>query len=144
MKRARDEESDTYTKKCQKICKKDGKSGNASIRNGKTLHVAAWRGFVDVLNVLIQNGAKMNAVEEINGNALQYAASNGHADVAKVLIRNGVKSVDNKYNETPLHHAAWNGHVDVAKVLIHNGAVVNDVDKDIWTPLILSHIHIRR
>ena len=38
--------------------------------------------------------------------------------------------------ETHLHCAAFLGHVEATKVLLENdGAVVNDLDKENWTPL---------
>ena len=83
------------------------------------------------MNVLIQNGAKVNAVDKDNWTALRVAAENGHVDVAKLFIQYGVdvNAVDNE-ERTALHFAARNGHVDVSKVLIQNGVDVNAAKKD--------------
>ena len=53
------------------------------------LHLAAANGHVDVVKVLIQNGADVNAVDEYKFTALHLAARHGHVDIAKVLIENG-------------------------------------------------------
>ena len=94
------------------------------------LHCAAIQGYDDAVEVLIRDGADVNAVDECNETPIHCAAENGHVDVAKVLIQNGadVNAVDEN-NRTPLHFAAENGHVDVAKVLIQNGANVNAVNE---------------
>ena len=67
--------------------------------------LAAQKGHVDVVKVLIQNGADVNAVEEYKETALHTAALNGHVDVAKVLIQNGadVNAVNQEDKFTILH-----------------------------------------
>ena len=50
------------------------------------LHYVAREGHVDVVSVLIQNGADVNAVNKDKWTALHFALGNGHVDVAKVLI----------------------------------------------------------
>ena len=104
-------------------------------RNQTALHYTALSGHVDVVKVLIQNDADVNAVDKDKWTPLHYAATK-HVDVAKVLIQNGadVNAVD-KTKWTTLHSAASNGHLDLAKVLIQNGADVNAADKYNLTPL---------
>ena len=61
-------------------------------RNGGQtyLHFAAYLGAVDATNMLIEDNAKVNAVDHLQCTALHWAAEKGHVDVAKVLIQNGV------------------------------------------------------
>ena len=95
-----------------------------------TSHRSSVDGHVDVVKVLIQNGADVNAVDKNKETALHVAAWKGHVDVVKVLLQNGadVNAVQkNKY--TALHFAAWKGHVYTAQVLLQNGADVNAVQK---------------
>ena len=57
--------------------------------------------------VLIQNGADVNAVDKDKCTALHLPAEYGHVDVAKVLLQNGadVNAVDTD-KDTALHYAA--------------------------------------
>ena len=60
---------------------------NVVKRYGYTaLHLAAEDGHVDVVKVLLQNGADVNAVDSKDQTALQMAA---RWDVAIVLVQNG-------------------------------------------------------
>ena len=89
---------------------------------------AAGEGHVDVVKVLLQNGAGANAVMGCCEKCEYTAPSQlkGRADVAKVLIQSGA-DVNALANEA-LHFAAQDGHADVANVLIQNGDV-NAVNK---------------
>jgi hypothetical protein len=101
------------------------------------LHWAAENGRVDVVKVLIQNGADLNAVDINKCTALHRAAEDGHVDVVKLLLQNGADvNAFEEYYLTALHITAKeSGNVDVAKVLIQNGANVNAVDRDHKTAL---------
>ena len=100
------------------------------------LHYVAENGRVDLMNVLIQNGADVSAVTENKWTALHRAARYGHVDVTKVLLRNGADvNAVTKDISTALHFTSRFGHLDVAKALIQNGADVNAIDKDKRTAL---------
>jgi len=53
------------------------------------LHVAAWRGRMDLLNLLYKRGADVNDVDKIGRTALYYAAHDGNAEVSKWLVERG-------------------------------------------------------
>ncbi len=53
------------------------------------LIVASRRGDLDVVNLLLDNKADINAVTDYNGSALYEALSNGHFQVAKYLVGQG-------------------------------------------------------
>ena len=67
------------------------------------LHFAASGGHADVVNMLIQNGTNVNAVDSCEQSILHYAAWKGGVYVAKVLIQNDadVNAVD-KHKRTAL------------------------------------------
>jgi ankyrin repeat protein len=99
----------------------------------KVLHLTVERGHVDIVKLLIQNGADVNAVDSEKCTSLHHVASTGHVTIAKLLIQSGadVNALMNgdyfnsEQNFTALHIASKYGHVGVAKVLIQNGADVN-------------------
>lgn len=105
------------------------------------LHYAALNGHEKVVELLVQNGADVNARDNKVGWApLHLAAINGHVAVARLLLAEDAK-VDAKDNEvgwTPLHLAAVNGHQGVVALLIDGGANVKTKDNEGWTPLHLA------
>jgi len=66
------------------------------------LHLAADRGNLELTQMLISAGAKVNA-QDINGDTpLHNACLCGHKDVISLLLHNGAdKSIQNSSNETP-------------------------------------------
>jgi len=80
------------------------------------LHWAALAGHKDVAELLLADGARVNATSN-KGRVPWYEGEvNGH---------NAVTLFDNNYGFAPLHLAALNGHKDVVKLLLANGADVN-------------------
>jgi ankyrin repeat protein len=99
-------------------------------------HAVVWGG-KEVVELLIDNGADVNAKVDVFGNTpLHLAASGGHEEIVELLIANGPDvNVKNKNGTTPLHNAVTK---EIAELLIANGADVNA--KDTWgqTPLYLA------
>lgn len=50
------------------------------------LHDAAWKGHIDAMQLLIDNGANVNARNEWDRTPLHDASRNGHVDAMKLLI----------------------------------------------------------
>jgi cytohesin len=92
-------------------------------------------GDVKDVELLIRNGADVNAVSRIRAQMpLHAAAEGGSAEVCQLLIAHGAKlNVKDGYGETPLFTAAANGNVDAAKVIAAKGA-----DLDVWTAAFLG------
>jgi hypothetical protein len=102
---------------------------NVSNDYGTLLCIAAGQGNREIVELLINRGAKVNEkFSRINGDftPLYNAAGNGHKNVAEFLIAKGAQvNVKMKDGWTPLHIAVWSGHRDVAELLIDKGADVN-------------------
>ena len=93
---------------------------------GTPLSVAAQSGDTELVQLLMEKGAKINADSGYGCTALYNAAAMGHLDVAKMLMDGGARP-DNggEWGITPVHMAALNGHVEVLKLLLERGASVN-------------------
>jgi len=116
--------------------KKDPNLINAPASNDgwSALHWAAYMNRLDVIKVLIENGADVNIRERIyNVTPLHRAVCKGHLDAAKFLIDKGADvKIKFKNGGTMLHSP---GTFETAKLLIDNGADVNAKDDHGITPL---------
>ena len=79
------------------------------------LHLAAWAGHAEVVQLLIDAGARVNAQATDDITPLHFAAQNGHEKVCKALLkaRARVNARGTKRSEGPLHLAAFKGHLAV-------------------------------
>jgi ankyrin repeat protein len=86
---------------------------------------ASKGGHVDIVNVLLRNGANVNSRSKWGLSALSIAAQAGHANVVKLLIEYGaiVNSVD-FWSHVPLTKAFDEGHLDVVELLVRSGAIL--------------------
>uniref|UniRef100_A0A674D940 Kinase D-interacting substrate 220b n=1 Tax=Salmo trutta TaxID=8032 RepID=A0A674D940_SALTR len=119
---------------------------------------AAYKGRVEVTEVLLENGANPNttgqvmAVNQIPIHdvfltwVMQYsvypiiwAAGRGHAEIVQVLLENGAKvNCSDKYGTTPLIWAARKGNFDCVMHLLENGADVDQEGANSMTALIVA------
>ncbi|XP_033643957.1 ankyrin repeat domain-containing protein 17-like isoform X1 [Asterias rubens] len=87
---------------------------------------AASAGHVDIVKLLIDYGADVNAQSSAGNTPLMYACSGGHEEAVKVLLDTAANIEDHNENgHTPLMEAASSGHVGIAKVLLERGAGIN-------------------
>ncbi len=101
------------------------------------MHLASESGHAEILKVLIDNGASVNALDQDGAIPLHLAAYHGRTEALKVLIEHGAQ-VNAKDNEqyTALHCAADEGQVEAMEILISNGADLDVVDEEYMTPLL--------
>ena len=109
----------------------EGADINAAGPFGTALHWAALNGHSNVVKVLAERGADLNAVSKSLGTPLHAAARRDHANVARALVEAGadIESRSPTEDFTPLHQASFEGHVATALVLIEAGADVNAVSQ---------------
>ncbi|KAJ7658333.1 hypothetical protein DFH06DRAFT_1472942 [Mycena polygramma] len=93
---------------------------------GSALQGAASRGHMDVIRILVEKGADVNAA---SGSALQSAALRNHMEIVCFLLQHGanVNAAGGEYGSALLC-AVREGHADIVRVLLEKGADVNAVD----------------
>ncbi|XP_014209663.1 uncharacterized protein LOC106640224 [Copidosoma floridanum] len=74
-----------------------------SVDNVTPLHHASWKGYDEIVNILLQNGANPNVVGKQGLTPLHYAAKFSHPKVLKALLANGaVYNAISETGKTPL------------------------------------------
>ncbi|SLM37407.1 P-loop containing nucleoside triphosphate hydrolase [Lasallia pustulata] len=96
---------------------------------GNALQAASLDGHESVVQLLLKNGADVNAQGGYYGNALQAASLDGHESVVQLLLKNkaDVNAQDGFYGNA-LQAASLDGHESVVQLLLKNKADVNAQD----------------
>lgn len=116
------------------------------------LQLASANNNVSCVDILIANGADVNAKDRFDVTAMHMAAEKGHYSCLKALLNaNAECSLPTKFSKTgcytavphpggttPLHLAATYNHVDCVRELIQYGADYNAVDERGRTSLYIS------
>ena len=87
------------------------------------LHLAATGGHIEIVRLLLEKGADINA-RDIKGTPLHWAASRGHLEVVRWLVENGADiNARDEDGRTALHWATGNDRsIDVVGFLVEQGA----------------------
>lgn len=98
---------------------------SGEIKDGTPLHLAAPKGNVLVAEVLIQNGAEVNARLPYNGyTALHLASRDGFKEVVELLITKGAEvNAKTMYGETPLDLGISKEHNEIVDLLRKHGGI---------------------
>ncbi len=120
---------------------KEGLDVNGMNKNGwSALMIAASKGNVDILKLLIENGAALDVRKYQGGQtALIFAAHWGHADVVRHLIARGANlNIQMDDGWTALIDSISTDNVEVAKILVESGADANIKSNTGWTALMAA------
>ena len=109
----------------------------ASINAGSTdgnwspLHYAAGMGHADVVELLLDRDANIEAITDKGRTPLLWACGNGQIQTALILIKRGANvEAKNEFGRTPLICACDNGRVECALMLASHGASLLYKDKE--------------
>lgn len=135
---------------CVKKLLDEGASITKSLpRQVNVFHIAAEKGYLDVLTVLLDHDYiitrrvinYLTADDKKGYGPIHFAVENNHPACVKILLsRNTYRSLRSSYGlqkgSTPLHIAAIHNNVDIAKILMKNNEHIVHIINDMgWTPL---------
>jgi len=106
------------------------------------LIAAVFNGDLDLVRLLVQAGAEVNARDGDESTALIKAANIGKGDIARYLLEQGADPMlRTKLRSNALQGAAGKGDIDLAKALMAKGLDVNAADLMGNTPLMSAVSH---
>ena len=99
------------------------------------LHFACLKGYLPIVQYLIQKGANIDSKDMYKETPLHHACWKGNLTVVQYLIEKGANIEAKDRNQyTPLHFASYHDKTEVIKYLISKGANKNAKTKDGETP----------
>ncbi len=119
----------------------NGLDPNGRDGNGRTPYlVAAYRGDIVAMEILVKGGADPRAKDSQNYDAITILAVANRVEAMKAAIALGgdPRAITSPYLGTALIAAAHLGHADVVKALIDAGSPIDHVNNLGWTALIES------
>ena len=104
------------------------------------LNFAIDEGSINIVNLLLTNGAQIELTTAISGfTSLYRAVKSGSIKIVDILLKNGAKPsidiIDTSQLYSCLHLAVLNNSNKIIKLLLDNGADINIKDSNSQTPL---------
>jgi len=115
---------------------------NVPFENGKTLlHYAANRGHIEIVRLLLENGAKINVQDKDKKTPLHEAMTYHHDRVARLLIEKGANvNLKDKEGKTPLFSIVFmdgkERNIALTRLFIQKGYKLKTPDPDLLTQAI--------
>jgi len=87
------------------------------------LGLACYRGYKDIIELLITKGADINKQDGVGRTPINNAAEEGHKDIVEFLIKiNADINLENNLRESPLTIASKKQYKDIIEILKAHGA----------------------
>ena len=100
---------------------------------------AIRNGDIELVKTLINNGAAVDAVDELGRTAIMFASSRGQVEVVKMLLDNGAEAdVKDSYDNTALMWACHGCHAVIVDLLLRHGASIEARNK--WDTDAAGHL----
>jgi ankyrin repeat protein len=105
----------------------------------KLVHITSKYGHSEILNMLIEKGANIDAQDSRGNTPLHKATEKGHTHIVNILLKNKAHiDVQNNNGETALHFASvayTENHRNIARILVDQGADIAMLNRYSITPL---------
>jgi ankyrin repeat protein len=128
------------TQRVRELLKKYPELVKAYSPDGWTALHLNW-GHLDIVELLLDNGADINAVSKnrLTATPLQGAVVTGRVDLARLLISRGANvNCRGEEGTSPLHESAGSGQMEFVRLLLAHGANINARDDSGKTPLTIA------
>lgn len=102
------------------------------------LHLAAFFGRPEVVELLLARGAKLDlkSKNQLNNTPLNAAVAANKLETARLLLEKGADANAHQHGGiTPLHEAAAAGNAEMVRLLLSHHADANAISEDNRTPL---------
>lgn len=99
---------------------------NTTDQHGFTpLHYACSHGHTNIVDYLLNHGARVDIVNMGGDSALHMATANGKYDAVLRLLRSQPDpNLTNEHGNTPLHYATFWNYIGISEVLVKHGALI--------------------
>lgn len=109
---------------------------SADERHWTPLIAAAFKGYDQIVRLLLEHGADTSAQDKSGYTALHWAAYNGQSRTVRLLLQEHANINARSHSGwTPLMHASASGHLAVVILLLDRGAEINLASQDGATAL---------
>ncbi len=109
-----------------------------TIKTDAAIHIAAIKGNINILQLLLDADADVNLPGSSGNTALSKAAFHGKLDSVKMLVKAGaLVNAKEHHQMSPLHWAGLSGHNDIVSFLLENKADINAKNVNKETALVL-------